>query len=157
MPDRLEEGECFPKFSLNSSLDNVVSDGSIIGRRTIIFIYPKDDTSGCTTECVNFSENRKAFEQMEIKLLGISKDSVQKHKKFSEKHKLEIELLADVDVTLISAVGAWVEKSMYGKSYMGSERTTFLLDENNRILKCWRKVKVKGHVEEVLQTCRAIF
>ena len=117
------------------------------------FIYPKNDTSSCTKENLTFSENIKEFEKLKINLFGLSKDSIESHLKFTNKYKLEVELISDPDIHLIKQLGSWVKKSMYGKEYMGVERSTFLIDEDNIILEIWRKVKVNGHVQNVLDIC----
>ena len=133
--------------------------GSIVGLRgrpAVIFFYPKDDTPGCTTEAKDFSALRGDFAALRARVVGVSKDSVASHAKFAKKHDLAVELISDGDSALCEAFGVWVEKPMYGRSYMGIERCTFLIDADGRIARLWRKVKVKGHAESVLLELRAL-
>jgi peroxiredoxin Q/BCP len=127
-----------------------------MGNRNIIFIYPKNDTSSCTKENLAFSENVKEFDRLNINIFGLSKDGIESHQKFTNKYNLEVELISDPDIHLIKQLGSWVKKSMYGKEYLGVERSTFLIDENNVITEIWRKVKVAGHVQNVLDFCKKI-
>ena len=147
-------GKPLPNFELQTSNNNLLKGTDLKGKFKIIFIYPKNDTSGCTKENVLFSENIKEFDKLKIYLFGLSKDSVESHIKFIKKYNLEIELISDPDIKLIKDLGSWVKKSMYGKEYMGVERSTFLIDQNNKIVEIWRKVKVNGHVEKVLNSCK---
>ena len=147
-------GKPLPNFELLTSNNNLLKDTDLKGKLKIIFIYPKNDTSGCTKENILFSENIKEFDRLKINLFGLSKDSVESHIKFIKKYNLEIELISDPDIKLITELGSWVKKSMYGKEYMGVERSTFLIDQNNKIVETWRKVKVNGHVEKVLSSCK---
>ena len=149
-------GRNFPEFTLKASSGETIAEKSFLGKKTIVFIYPKNDTSGCTKECIDFSNLVSDFKEYNTTVFGLSKDTHESHKKFIEKHNLNICLIADPSVKLISALGAWVKKSMYGKEYMGSERTTFILDENNKVTHIYRKVKVKGHAEEVLKACKTM-
>ncbi|MBS1705056.1 MAG: thioredoxin-dependent thiol peroxidase [Armatimonadetes bacterium] len=144
----LAEGTAFPNFSLLNQDGETVSHESLKGHPTIVYFYPKDDTSGCTAEACAFRDLMPDFGNAAV--IGVSPDSVRSHKKFIEKYSLNFTLLADVDQSLCNAVGVWVEKSMYGKKYMGVERTTFLLDSEGIIRKVWRKVKVDGHGREVV-------
>ncbi|MDC3091349.1 peroxiredoxin [Rickettsiales bacterium] len=118
------------------------------GKKTIIYFYPKDDTPGCTKEAIQFNEFYEKFKEIGVKIYGVSKDSSLKHEKFKNKYSLKFDLITD-DGTNCKDFGVWVEKSMYGKRYMGIERSTFFIDENLIVKKIWRKVKVPGHVEEV--------
>ena len=147
-------GKPLPNFELQTSNNNLLKGTDLKGKFKIIFIYPKNDTSGCTKENVLFSENIKEFDKLKIYLFGLSKDSVESHIKFIKKYNLKIELISDPDIKLIKELGSWVKKSMYGKEYMGVERSTFLIDKNNKIVETWRKVKVNGHVEKVLNYCK---
>jgi peroxiredoxin Q/BCP len=122
----------------------------------VLYFYPKDDTPGCTKEAIGFSEERAAFEAQNALVVGVSRDSVQKHDKFISKHDLRIPLISDEDGRLCEAFGTWVEKNMYGKTYMGIERATFLISPEGEVLKIWRKVKVPGHVEEVLSQIQSL-
>ncbi len=120
------------------------------GQRVILYFYPKDNTSGCTQEACDFRDNINRLTQYAT-VIGVSPDSVKSHLKFQEKQNLNFILLSDVEHTLADAFGVWVEKSLYGRKYMGIERSTFVLDEHLNIVKEWRKVKVKGHVDEVIE------
>ena len=147
-------GKPLPNFELQTSNNNLLKAIDLKGKLKLIFIYPKNDTSGCTKENILFSENIKEFDKLKINLFGLSKDSVESHIKFIKKYDLKIELISDPDIKLIKDLGSWVKKSMYGKEYMGVERSTFLIDQNNKIVEIWRKVKVNGHVEKVLDSCK---
>tara|TARA_B100001057_G_scaffold490775_1_gene579725 strand:+ start:2716 stop:3177 length:462 start_codon:yes stop_codon:yes gene_type:complete len=127
----------------------ILSENDLKGKKIIIYFYPKDDTPGCTVEAIDFSSLKKKFEKLNTFIIGISRDSIKKHKKFSEKHNLSISLASDESGLITEKFGVWVEKSMYGKKYMGIERSTFLFDENLKLVKIWEKVKVKNHVDEV--------
>lgn len=152
----VQEGEKAPNFSLpmNNSGTFTLSDQKAKG--TVLFCYPKDDTSGCTKEAIEFSELKSEFDALDIFVVGISPDPVKKHDKFVAKHELTIPLISDEEKTALDAFGVWVEKSMYGKKYMGVERSTFLIDANGTIVKAWRKVKVPGHVDDVLAAAKAL-
>ena len=147
-------GKPLPNFELQTSNNKLLKAIDLKGKLKLIFIYPKNDTSGCTKENILFSENINEFDKLKINLFGLSKDSVGSHIKFIKKYNLEIELISDPDIKLIKELGSWVKKSMYGKEYMGVERSTFLIDQNNKIVEIWRKVKVNGHVEKVLNSCK---
>jgi thioredoxin-dependent peroxiredoxin len=148
----LQPGDLFPNFALRDQDGNLVTLESLKGSRTLIYFYPKDDTSGCTAQACAF---RDGMEQMDgVRVIGVSPDSVASHRKFADKYSLPFPLLADTDRELAQAAGVWVEKSMYGRSYMGVERTTFLLDEEGRIVEIFRKVKVPGHLQEILQALK---
>ena len=147
-------GKPLPNFELQTSNNKLLKTIDLKGKLKLIFIYPKNDTSGCTKENILFSENIKEFDKLKINLFGLSKDSVESHIKFIKKYNLKIELISDPDIKLIKDLGSWVKKSMYGKEYMGVERSTFLIDQNNKIVEIWRKVKVNGHVEKVLNSCK---
>ena len=154
MNNDLLVGKPLPNFELQTSNNNLLTNNDLEGKLKLIFIYPKNDTSGCTKENILFSENIKEFNKLKIYLFGLSKDTVESHIKFIKKHNLKIELISDPDIKLVTKLGAWVKKSMYGKEYMGVERSTFLVDQNNIIMETWRKVKVNGHVEKVLNSCK---
>ena len=126
------------------------------GKNLVLYFYPKDDTPGCTKEAINFSEQTAAFETENTVILGVSRDTVTKHEKFICKHDLKIRLISDEDGALCHSFDTWVEKKMYGKSYMGIERATYLISFDGKIMNIWRKVKVNGHVEEVLKTIRGL-
>ncbi|MBV6459296.1 MAG: putative peroxiredoxin bcp [Fimbriimonadaceae bacterium] len=143
----VEEGEAFPNFSLRDDGGNVVDNSVLAGRKAVLFFYPKDDTSGCTIEACQF---RDALPQMSgVAVYGISPDSAKSHQKFIKKHALNFPLLVDENHGLADKLGIWVEKQLYGKKYMGVERTTFLIDQAGNILKIWRRVKPEGHSAEV--------
>jgi len=129
-------------------------DTSKINNPYVIYFYPKDDTPGCTTEALNFSENIKFFNDNNITVIGISKDTIEKHDKFIKKHNLSVILGSDHKGEVCEAFGVWVEKSMYGRKYMGIERSTFLVDSNGNLKNVWKKVKVKGHVDDVINSCK---
>ena len=135
------------KFKIDD--DEFINSKDLKGQNLIVYFYPKDDTPGCTVEAIDFSKFKNKFSKLNTKIFGVSKDSVEKHKKFINKHSLTIDVISD-DGTICEKFGVWVEKSMYGKKYMGIERATFLFDEDLKLIKIWRNVKVKGHVEEVL-------
>lgn len=126
------------------------------GRKLVLYFYPKDDTPGCTKEAQAFTELAAAFDAAGTAILGVSKDSAKKHQSFTAKYGLGVPLATDADGALLEAFGAWVEKSMYGKSYMGIDRSTFLIDAEGRIARIWRKVKVPGHAAEVLAAAQAL-
>lgn len=144
----LKVGDSFPQFELQDQNGNIVRKSDLLGSDSIIYFYPKDDTSGCTTEACEFNESIPQFGT--TKVIGVSPDPVKSHKRFVDKYNLEFILLADTDQSLCIAAGVWKEKSMYGKKYMGVERTTFLIDENGDIRHIWQKVKPKDHAAEVL-------
>jgi thioredoxin-dependent peroxiredoxin len=144
----IEEGDQFPDFSLQDQEGKTHSLGDLTGAKSVIYFYPKDDTPGCTVEACNFRDSLPKFEG--VKVFGVSPDDAKSHKKFEQKFNLNFPLLADTDKALTEELGLWVEKSMYGKKYMGVDRTTYLLDANGKIEKIWRKVKVEGHADEVL-------
>lgn len=121
------------------------------GKRLVLYFYPKDDTSGCTSEAHQFRDEYLRFVVNKAEILGVSKDSIASHEKFRAKHSLPFPLAADTDGALCEAFDVWKEKSMYGKKYMGVERSTFLIDENGVVVKVWRKVKVSGHIHEILE------
>ncbi|MGV6820151.1 MAG: thioredoxin-dependent thiol peroxidase [Parvularcula sp.] len=149
----LNPGDKAPAFSLPSE-DGPIRLADFKGQKLVVFFYPKDDTPGCTKEAIGFSEQRDAFTKEGVALLGISKDSVEKHAKFRAKHDLTVPLASDEDGKVLEAYGVWVEKTNYGRKYMGIERTSFLIDEKGKILQIWRKVRVKDHVDSVLQAVR---
>ncbi len=152
----IEDGKKAPDFSLPDETGTVVRLSKMKGRPVVVYFYPKDDTSGCTREAKDFTCLAEEFAGAGAELLGISPDSPASHQKFSSKHDLSVRLLADEDKEVAKAYGVWVEKSMYGRKYMGIERSTFLIDKTGKVAKSWRKVKVPGHAEEVLKAVRAL-
>ncbi len=152
----LHPGDKAPKFRLATDGCGDVSSAAFKGKPYVLYFYPKDDTAGCTREAIGFSDARKKFDALGVSLVGISKDSVASHDKFKAKHKLKITLAADPDQKTIEDFGVWVEKSLYGRKYMGVERATFLVDAKGAIHSIWRKVKVPGHVEAVLAAAKTL-
>lgn len=150
----LSAGDAAPKFSLPANGGSTVSLESLAGKKVVLYFYPRDDTPGCTIEAKDFRDHMKDFEQAGAVVLGLSKDSVKSHEKFAEKFCLPFPLLSDESGEICQAYGAWVEKSMYGKKYMGIDRATFLIGGDGIIRNIWRKVKVDGHVREVLEAVR---
>ena len=145
-----------PHFKLATDDRGEISTTSFKGQPFVLYFYPKDDTSGCTKEAIGFSEAKKKFDAAGVAIVGVSKDDIVSHKKFRIKHKLKVVLASDPDTDAAKAFGTWVEKSMYGRRYMGMERATFLVDSKGVIRQIWRKVKVPGHVEVVLAAARAL-
>ena len=148
-------GDTLPDIALETIDGSEVKPSDFKGRKLVLFFYPKDNTPGCTTEAKDFSALRPDFDAAGVALLGVSKDSPQKHRNFIAKHDLTVDLATDAqDGGLSDALGLWTEKKMYGKTFMGMVRTTYLIGEDGRILRVWPKVKVKGHAEEVLAAAR---
>lgn len=145
-----------PDFTLPATGGTDVSLSALKGQPVVLFFYPRDDTPGCTKESIGFSESREAFEQAGARVFGISKDSLASHEKFAAKRDLQIPLLSDENGTTCEDYGVWKEKNMYGKTYMGIERSTFLIAADGTIARVWEKVKVPGHVEEVLDAVRSL-
>lgn len=156
MVNTLSAGDLAPGFSLPADGGGTVSLEGLKGRKAVLYFYPRDDTSGCTKEAIDFSRLRKDFANADTEVIGISADSVKSHDKFKAKHDLAVTLAADEDKTVVEDYGVWVEKSMYGRKYMGIERATFLIGRDGKIARAWRKVKVPGHAEEVLEAARAL-
>lgn len=156
MTTQLEEGQPAPDFTLPRDGGGEVGASDLRGKKVVLFFYPKDDTSGCTKEAVGFSEMSSEFDKAGAVVIGISKDGIKSHDKFREKHSLTVPLLSDEKSDVTERFGSWVEKSMYGKKYMGIDRSTFLIDDTGTVRRVWRKVKVPGHVEEVLEAVRAL-
>lgn len=152
----LQDGETAPDFSLYDDTGSVVRLSKIKGRPVVVYFYPKDDTSGCTQEAKDFSCLADDFAKAGADVLGISPDTAASHKKFKTKHDLPLRLLADENKDAANAYGVWVEKSMYGRKYMGVERSTFLIDSKGKLVRSWRKVKVPGHAEDVLAAVKAL-
>ena len=152
----LKDGDKAPDFELPGDREGEVSLSKLKGKTVVLFFYPKDNTSGCTKEAIGFSGKLAEFAALGADVIGVSPDSVTSHGKFREKHNLTVTLVADEEKKTILAYGAWVEKSMYGRSYMGVERSTFLIGKDGKIARIWRKVKIPGHVEEVLAAAKAL-
>tara|TARA_Y100000588_G_scaffold59795_1_gene58734 strand:- start:5708 stop:6178 length:471 start_codon:yes stop_codon:yes gene_type:complete len=156
MTEAITVGAKAPEFNLPSSNGKDISLKSCRGKAVILYFYPKDDTPGCTKEAIAFSELSKKFVNQNALVLGVSKDDMASHTKFIAKHSLKVDLLSDSDGVTCESYGVWVEKNMYGRKYMGIERSTFLIDEKGRLKEVWRKVKVAGHAEKVLEALAAI-
>ncbi|MEK9657284.1 MAG: peroxiredoxin [bacterium] len=145
-----------PSFSCQNQDDQTVSLEDFKGKWLVLYFYPKDSTSGCTKQAIAFSEQKSAFDALNVQLLGISKDSIRSHQRFIEKFDLRIPLLSDPDTQIHQDYDVWKEKSMYGKKYFGAERSTFVITPEGLIHKKWSKVKVPGHVDEVLAYLRSV-
>jgi thioredoxin-dependent peroxiredoxin len=157
MPSReLKVGDKAPSFTLPADSGQRISLSGLQGKSVVLYFYPKDDTSGCTAEAIAFSKDSKAFGAQGAVVIGVSKDSTVSHDKFKTKHRLSVQLAADEDTKTAQAYGVWVEKSMYGRRYMGMERATFLIDGAGIIRRIWRKVKVPGHSADVLDAVKAL-
>ena len=152
----LDVGDRIPQFSLPTDDGGELSQANLLGKTTVLYFYPKDDTPGCTTEAQAFRDALDDFERAGVTVIGISADDIASHCKFKSKHNLNFALASDVDKTLARALGVWVEKSMYGKTYMGMERATFLIDREGIIRKIWRKVKVAAHASRPGHRRRAL-
>jgi peroxiredoxin Q/BCP len=152
----LTVGDKAPAFALPATGGRTISLDALKGRKVVIYFYPKDDTSGCTQEAKDFQARRAEFAAADTEVIGVSPDSLKSHDRFRMKHGLEFPLVADESRELIEALGLWVEKSMYGRKYMGVERATVLVDREGRIARVWPKVKVPGHADEVLAAARAL-
>jgi thioredoxin-dependent peroxiredoxin len=152
----LNEGDPVPDVQLQGMEGKPVSPADFKGQKLVLYFYPKDDTSGCTREAQDFTGLASEFENAGTWILGVSKDNEAKHRKFVEKYDLKIRLASDLDGSVCEAFGTWVEKSMYGRKYMGIDRATFLIDRDGVVKRVWRKVKVPGHAEEVLEAARAL-
>ena len=152
----LKPGDRAPDFDLPADGGRQISLSGLKGKPVVLYFCPKDNTSGCTAEALAFSKDAKAFAQAGAVVIGVSKDSVKSHDKFKSKYSLAFDLAADEDTKTAAAYGVWVEKSMYGRRYMGMERTTFLIDGTGKIRQVWRKVKVPGHSAEVLGAVKAL-
>ena len=152
----LEIGDKAPDFTMPTDGGGKASLKALKGRPVVLYFYPKDDTSGCTAEACAFRDSLPDFSKLDATVIGVSRDSVESHEKFKQKHDLSFPLASDSDGKVTEAYGVWTEKSMYGRKYMGIERSTFLIDKNGVIRNIWRKVKVPGHAEDVLQALEAL-
>ncbi len=151
----LNAGDKAPDFTLPGAGGETISLADYAGKKVVVYFYPKDDTSGCTKEAIAFTGLADRFAEAGVAVIGISPDPVASHDKFIAKHDLKLKLAADTERQAIEAYGVWVEKSMYGKKYMGVDRSTFLIGPDGTIEKVWRKVKVPGHAEAVLEAATA--
>jgi peroxiredoxin Q/BCP len=156
MSDALQPGSKAPDFDLAGDGGERVRLADFAGRNVVLYFYPKDDTPGCTREAIDFTQAASEFAGENAVVIGVSKDSVASHVKFKAKHQLAPTLASDPDGAVVERYGAWVEKSMYGKTYMGVDRSTFLIDGDGVIRAVWRKAKVPGHVDQVMKALRAL-
>lgn len=154
MTDQLDRGDLAPDFDLPAAGGGTLRLSALKGRKVVLYFYPKDDTSGCTREALDFESLREQFAAAGAVIVGLSPDSVKSHDKFRAKHGLGFDLAADEARDTLAAYGVWVEKSMYGRKYMGVERSTFLIDADGRIARVWRKVSVPDHAAVVLEAAR---
>jgi thioredoxin-dependent peroxiredoxin len=152
----LKVGDNAPAFTLPATDGKDISLADLKGRKVVLYFYPKDDTSGCTLEAQNFQALKPSFAGAETQIIGVSPDDLKSHDKFRAKYSLDFSLASDESKSMLGAYGVWVEKSMYGRKYMGVERTTVLIDRDGKIARVWEKVKVPGHAEEVLAAARAL-
>ncbi|KMW57878.1 Thiol peroxidase, Bcp-type [Candidatus Rhodobacter oscarellae] len=152
----LETGQPAPDFTLPRDGGGTLTLSEQRPKKVVLYFYPKDDTPGCTKEAIGFTEMAEAFDAAGATVIGVSKDTVAKHEKFRDKHGLSVALVSDADSDVCERDGTWVEKAMYGKKYMGIERATYLIDGAGNIAQIWRKVRVPGHVDAVLEAARAL-
>lgn len=152
----LNKGDEAPAFKLAEAGGREISLKSFAGKKLALYFYPKDDTSGCTAEAIAFNGLKAEFAKAGAAILGVSPDSVASHAKFKTKHGLDLSLASDESKAMLVAYGVWAEKSMYGRKYMGVERSTFLIGPDGKIAEIWRKVKVPGHAEAVLAAAKAL-
>ncbi|MBR72328.1 MAG: thioredoxin-dependent thiol peroxidase [Rhodospirillaceae bacterium] len=156
MTSLLNEGDKAPVFTAMSDGDRSLNSNELRGKVVVLFFYPKDDTPGCTKESCGFSDLVNEFKMHNAVIIGVSKDSIDRHNRFKEKYNLKFDLISDEEGSLCESFGTWKEKKNYGRTYMGIERSTFIIDEEGKIIKIWRKVRVNGHVEEVLDFIKGI-
>jgi thioredoxin-dependent peroxiredoxin len=154
MANSLQPGDSAPEFTLPGDGGSTISLKGLRGKKVVLYFYPKDDTSGCTLEAKGFNDSKADFARAGTEIIGVSPDNVASHDKFKKKYGLDFALASDESKAMLEAYGVWVEKSMYGKKYMGVERSTFLIGADGRIAAVWSKVKVPGHVDEVLKAAR---
>ena len=152
----ITEGSAAPDFEAPTDGGVSLKLSGLKGKKVVLYFYPKDDTPGCTKEACGFAENMPDFGEVDAEIIGVSKDSVARHDKFKAKYELPFTLVSDEDGAICEAYGTWVEKKNYGRTYMGIERATFLIDEEGVVRKVWRKVRVNGHVDAVLEAAKAL-
>lgn len=152
----LDVGDKVPSYTLPSSTGEEVSLRDFEGKKIVLYFYPKDDTPGCTTEACDFRDTLADYKDLNVEIIGVSKDSENSHEKFIAKYQLPFVLLSDKELKLMEDFGVWKEKTMYGKTALGVVRSTFLIDENGIILKAWRNVKATGHVAKVLEEIKKL-
>jgi thioredoxin-dependent peroxiredoxin len=156
---QVQDGDRAPDFELPTESGEKLKLSKLLkagGKPVVVYFYPKDDTSGCTAEAKDFTRLAADFKRAGVEVIGISPDSAESHQNFAKKYDLKVHLAADADKAVANAYGVWAEKSMYGRRYMGVERSTFLIDAKGKIAKSWRKVKVPGHAEAVLAAAKAL-
>lgn len=154
--DMIREGVAAPDFEFEDSGGKIARLGDLKGGPVVVYFYPRDDTSGCTRQAIEFTQLMEVFSSLGAKIIGVSPDTAASHNKFKAKHSLKLQLAADTDKTAARAYGVWVSKNMYGRQYMGVERSTFLIGADGTIARIWRKVKVPGHAEEVLEAVQSL-
>ena len=152
----MEEGQKVVAFDMPTDTEGNISNESMMGTPYVVYFYPKDSTPGCTTEAKDFTALKSEFDALGVKIIGVSKDSLKRHENFRKKQELEMILASDEGTEFCEAFGVWVEKNMYGRKYMGIERATFLIDAEGTVRNVWRKVKVKGHADAVLEAAKEI-
>ncbi|PCI05409.1 MAG: peroxiredoxin [Hyphomicrobiales bacterium] len=153
---QITKGDQAPDFNLPTDGDGTFALSANRDKIVVLFFYPKDDTSGCTMEAIDFTGKLAEFEKLGAIVIGLSPDPVKKHDKFITKHDLKVTLVSDEEKEALQAYGIWLEKSMYGRKYMGVERTTLLIDKSGKVVEAWHKVKVPGHVDEVLERLKSL-
>lgn len=156
MTSDLQPGDMAPDVTLATPDGGALTLAQLRGRPLVLYFYPKDDTPGCTREAQDFSALKAAFDMAGVGIVGVSKNSPAQHARFAAKHALTVSLATDADDTVCAAFGTWIEKSLYGRKYMGIDRATFLIDDQGRIARIWRKVKVAGHAQQVLEAAEAL-
>lgn len=149
-------GKIAPDFGIPSDTGEIIKLKHFRGKRVVLYFYPKDDTPGCTTQAQSFRDSKQVFSRNNAVVIGVSKDTVERHSKFKTKHQLNFILASDTDAEVCETYGVWKEKNMYGRKYMGIERSTFLIDEKGKVRAEWRKVRVSGHVDEVVGTLKSL-
>ena len=157
MTNRLEKGDKAPNVTIPVSDEETINLGKPSGKGHVVYFYPRDNTPGCTTESIDFSGLKPKFAALGLEIIGVSKDSLKSHDKFRTKQDLTVTLASDADHDACEQFGVWVEKNMYGRTYLGIERSTFLIGADGKIIESWRKVRVKGHAEAVLAAAESVF
>ena len=152
----LNIGDTAPDFTAATDSDGTLTLSDLKGKNIVLYFYPKDNTPGCTKQAIGFQENLKAFTELNTAIIGVSKDSPKKHDNFKAKKDLTFTLISDEDLKVNEAYGVWIEKSLYGRKYMGTDRSTFIIDTKGDIQHIWRKVRVKDHIEDVLNTVKEL-
>jgi thioredoxin-dependent peroxiredoxin len=152
----VQEGDKAPDFALPTETGETLRLSNLKGRPVVVYFYPKDDTTGCTAEAKDFTRLAGEFKKIGVEVIGVSPDSTESHQKFAKKYDLKVRLAADTDKAVAMAYGVWVEKSMYGRKYMGVDRSTFLINTKGNVARSWHKVKVSGHADEVLEAAKEL-